>query len=293
LAPDLVAGDWVIGSGVSTDQGRFPTDHLWARTLLEALPGAVHAEIVGVDTPIANPLEKRRLHVRTGAVAIDTESQIAARIAAAHRIPFAACRAVIDPAQHKSFRRPRWSDCATTAQRMSSPYSSRSCGSQGSFQRSCVRRLMCAPPRRLCAAADGLPGRGIRLPLLQRARSPSRSERLSRVASGDEWRNNPCRVIRVRSVLLENENLRKLLLMPQIDGGLERCLCHQMKANETFGFVDVRAPALPGCKGRPRHIGRGRAARSQPDQATTSKPQPGAESSRAKPWRWSRGSRQR
>ena len=50
LAPDLVAGDWVIGSGVGTDQGRFPTDHLWARTLLEALPGAVYAEIVGVDT---------------------------------------------------------------------------------------------------------------------------------------------------------------------------------------------------------------------------------------------------
>ena len=101
LAPDLVAGDWVIGSGVSTDQGRFPTDHLWARTLLEALPGAVHAEIVGVDTPIANPLEKRRLHVRTGAVAVDTESQIAARIAAAHRIPFAACRAIIDPAHRE------------------------------------------------------------------------------------------------------------------------------------------------------------------------------------------------
>jgi hypothetical protein len=56
-------------------------------------------------------------------------------------------------------------------------------------------------------------------------------------------------------VLLENENLRKLILMPQIDGGLERCLCHQMKANETFGFVDVRAPAWPGCKGRPATFG--------------------------------------
>src|SRR5262249_3904420 len=32
------------------------------------------------------------------AVAVDTESHVAARIAAAHRIPFAACRAVIDPA---------------------------------------------------------------------------------------------------------------------------------------------------------------------------------------------------
>jgi adenosylhomocysteine nucleosidase len=98
LAPDLVAGDWVVGSGVRSEQGHFPTDRGWARALLEALPSAVHAEIVGADTPIAHPLEKRRLHLRTGAVAVDTESHVAARIAAAHRIPFAACRAVIDPA---------------------------------------------------------------------------------------------------------------------------------------------------------------------------------------------------
>jgi hopanoid-associated phosphorylase len=98
LAPHLVAGDWVVGSGVRTDQGRFPTDQLWARILLEALPGAVHAEIVGTHTPVADPLEKRRLHEQTGAVAVDTESHVAARIAAAYRIPFAACRAVIDPA---------------------------------------------------------------------------------------------------------------------------------------------------------------------------------------------------
>src|SRR6266404_2983265 len=65
---------------------------------LEAVPGAVHAEIVGADAPIAEPADKRQLHLRTGAVAVDTESHVAARIAAAHRIPFAACRAVIDPA---------------------------------------------------------------------------------------------------------------------------------------------------------------------------------------------------
>jgi hopanoid-associated phosphorylase len=94
LAPDLDAGDWVVGSGVRTEHGNFPTDRGWARALLEALPSAVHAEIVGTDTPIAEPEEKRRLHLRT----VDTESHVAARIAAAHRIPFAACRAVIDPA---------------------------------------------------------------------------------------------------------------------------------------------------------------------------------------------------
>jgi hopanoid-associated phosphorylase len=98
LAPDLNAGDWVVGSGVRTEQGHFPTDRGWARALLEVLPSAVHAEIVGTDTPVAEPSEKRRLHLRTGAVAVDTESHVAARIAAAHRIPFAACRAVIDPA---------------------------------------------------------------------------------------------------------------------------------------------------------------------------------------------------
>jgi hypothetical protein len=51
-----------------------------------------------MDVPIAGASEKRRLHARTGAVAVDTESHIAARIAAAHRIPFAACRAIIDSA---------------------------------------------------------------------------------------------------------------------------------------------------------------------------------------------------
>src|SRR4029453_13308952 len=98
LAPDLDAGDWVVGSGVRTEHGNFPTDPGGGRALPGAPPSAVHGEIVGTDTPIAEPEEKRRLHLRTGAVAVDTESHVAARIAAAHRIPFAACRAVIDPA---------------------------------------------------------------------------------------------------------------------------------------------------------------------------------------------------
>jgi hypothetical protein len=38
------------------------------------------------------------LHAQTGAAAVDTESHIAARIAAAHRVPFVACRAIIDAA---------------------------------------------------------------------------------------------------------------------------------------------------------------------------------------------------
>jgi hopanoid-associated phosphorylase len=98
LAPHLVAGDWVIGSGVRTEQERHPADERWARRLLEALPGAVHAEIAGADAPIANSSDKRRLHEQLGAVAVDMESHIAGRIAAAHKIPFAICRTVIDAA---------------------------------------------------------------------------------------------------------------------------------------------------------------------------------------------------
>jgi adenosylhomocysteine nucleosidase len=98
LAPELVPGDWVVGSAVAADHARHPADQRWAGRLLEALPGAILAEIAGADVPIATSLDKRRLHDRTGAVAVDMESHIAGRIAAAHKIPFAICRTVIDPA---------------------------------------------------------------------------------------------------------------------------------------------------------------------------------------------------
>jgi adenosylhomocysteine nucleosidase len=99
LAPNLAAGDWVIASGVRTEWGRFATDRAWAARLLAALPGAIHADIAGVDAPVANPLEKRRMHAATGAAAVDMESHIVARTAAAHGLPFAACRVVIDSAE--------------------------------------------------------------------------------------------------------------------------------------------------------------------------------------------------
>jgi hopanoid-associated phosphorylase len=98
LAPYLAAGDWVIGSGVRAGEERHPADLTWARRLLDALPGAVHADLAGVETPLANASDKRRLYESLGAVAVDMESHIAGRIAAARRIPFAICRTVIDAA---------------------------------------------------------------------------------------------------------------------------------------------------------------------------------------------------
>jgi adenosylhomocysteine nucleosidase len=101
LAPRLVAGDWIAAAVVRAGERSFPTDRLWTRCLVERLPGAVHADIIGMDAPIADPLEKQLLHVQTGAAAVDMESHIAARIAAAYQVPFVACRAIIDSAEKR------------------------------------------------------------------------------------------------------------------------------------------------------------------------------------------------
>jgi adenosylhomocysteine nucleosidase len=98
LAPDLAAGDWVVASGVRSGKNVIATDRAWAQRLVEILPNAIHAHVVGADSVIASPLEKFQLYDETGAAAVDMESHIAAEIAAEHRIPFVACRVIIDAA---------------------------------------------------------------------------------------------------------------------------------------------------------------------------------------------------
>src|SRR6516162_5437968 len=154
LAPDLSAGDWVVGSGVRTEQGHFPTDRGWARALLEVLPSAVHAEIVGTDAPIAEPSEKRRLHLRTGAVPSTPNHTL--RPGSPPRTGFhlpPAVRSSIRPTA--CFRRRRCTDCATTAQRTSWRYCARLCASPASFPRSPAPPSTHGSPRRRCGADAG------------------------------------------------------------------------------------------------------------------------------------------
>jgi hopanoid-associated phosphorylase len=99
LAPGLAPGHWVVASGVINDGDRYATDGRWSAKLLQALPSAVYADISGVDAPVVGANDKSELHKRNGTVAVDMESHIAARIAAAHGVPFAACRVIIDPAE--------------------------------------------------------------------------------------------------------------------------------------------------------------------------------------------------
>jgi hopanoid-associated phosphorylase len=101
LAPGLESGSCLVARAVLTPDGaRYETDRRWAQRLSALVGSAPIVDLVGVDTPVAGCRDKRRLHVDTGAVAVDMESHIAAEIAARHGIPFAAFRVVADTAEH-------------------------------------------------------------------------------------------------------------------------------------------------------------------------------------------------
>jgi hypothetical protein len=65
------------------------------------VPGSIHAAISGVDAPLADPAAKLRLHQSHGTAAVDLESHVAAKIATARNLSFAACRIILDPASRR------------------------------------------------------------------------------------------------------------------------------------------------------------------------------------------------
>ena len=98
LASQLRAGDWIVASSIREEHTVRQTDAVWSRKLLGMIDGAIHAPIVGVNSPIAEPAKKRELYRATGAAAVDMESHVVARVAAKHKLAFAALRVVVDPA---------------------------------------------------------------------------------------------------------------------------------------------------------------------------------------------------
>src|SRR5262249_54148214 len=98
LASHLQAGDWVVASSIREGLPVRATDAVWSRKLLGLVDGAIHAPILGVDSPVAEPAKKRELYRATGAAVVDMESHIVARVAAQHDLAFAALRVVVDPA---------------------------------------------------------------------------------------------------------------------------------------------------------------------------------------------------
>lgn len=98
LAPHLRPGQWVVASSVVDAKDARATDLAWSEKIRAVIPCAEHKPIIGVDYAVADPAEKRRMHAETGAVTVDMESHLVARVAAAHGLNFAAVRVVIDPA---------------------------------------------------------------------------------------------------------------------------------------------------------------------------------------------------
>ena len=98
LAPSLRTGQWVVANAVLDHGDALPTQVAWTQRLKAQLPGAVEGAFLGVDAMIAEKAEKAVLHRTTEAIAVDMESHVAARVAARHRLPFAAARVICDPA---------------------------------------------------------------------------------------------------------------------------------------------------------------------------------------------------
>lgn len=99
LDPSLGAGVVVIASGViGPDGATYPAHERWVETLMQ-LDGAFDSgAIVGSDAPVMTALDKRKLFRRHGALAVDMESHAVAAVAKAAGVPFAAIRAIGDPA---------------------------------------------------------------------------------------------------------------------------------------------------------------------------------------------------
>jgi adenosylhomocysteine nucleosidase len=102
LAPGLRPGSRLVARAIVTPNGeRYASDAGWSMRLSAALGGAPVVDIAGIDAPVGDPAAKRELHVTTGAAAADMESHVAARVAAAHGLPFAAFRVVLDPCERR------------------------------------------------------------------------------------------------------------------------------------------------------------------------------------------------
>lgn len=102
LDPRLQAGDLVIPEKVSCAQGEsLRTDSGWRTKVLDGLAdhASIHeGAIMESRTLVANAADKKTLHERIGAIALDMESAAIARVAVRHRLPFLAVRAIADRA---------------------------------------------------------------------------------------------------------------------------------------------------------------------------------------------------
>lgn len=95
LDPALRPGSILVPRAVIASGTRVVMDS----TLCEALGGSTPHVLLGSDHVVATGAEKQLLWQQTGCAAVDVESGAVAAVAADRQLPFAALRAVCDPAR--------------------------------------------------------------------------------------------------------------------------------------------------------------------------------------------------
>jgi hopanoid-associated phosphorylase len=98
LDPSLAPGAVVVAERIVDGGNCFETDPAWCAAVRQALPSAVGGTVAGGAAAVASVADKQALQCVTGAVAVDMESHLAARLAQAAHRRFMACRVVLDPA---------------------------------------------------------------------------------------------------------------------------------------------------------------------------------------------------
>lgn len=108
IDPDLDSGSIILPDRIIDSEGQeYPCDGAWRSVVIERIGQGNMAQgpLLGSDRAILSPADKRRLRERTGAEAVDMESQAVAAVARRATIPFIALRAIADTA---SERIPAW-----------------------------------------------------------------------------------------------------------------------------------------------------------------------------------------
>src|SRR3984957_15197348 len=87
LSPLLKVGDAVIADQIISGGEKWRCDERWRVALAAKLPAAHQGPFAGSGAIIEDAAAKAVLHERTGALAVDMESHVAARFAATRGLP--------------------------------------------------------------------------------------------------------------------------------------------------------------------------------------------------------------
>jgi hopanoid-associated phosphorylase len=102
LCPTLKSGDVVVATEVMAGDSRWLAGFALSEELIAGTGlgrrRVVRGGLAGVEKVVAAQAGKAALHLKTGAIAVDMESHIAAAYAAEAGLPFTALRVVSDPA---------------------------------------------------------------------------------------------------------------------------------------------------------------------------------------------------